>query len=125
MRFHTTGMDVLQLIRRMLYCYLTPEFCWRKGELEGGVEVVLLLMAPVDHLPLPHHQESGVAWVAHHITHLFNQTARKAHLCCGFGIFSLDLNPQIKNDAVSNKNPIVILIKRYQCQDHLNIFHIS
>lgn len=31
-----------------------------EGELEGGVEVVLLLLTAVHHLPLSHHQEPGV-----------------------------------------------------------------
>ncbi len=35
------------------------------GELEGRVEVVLLLMAAMHDLPLPHHQEPGVTCGTH------------------------------------------------------------
>ncbi len=56
--------------------YLTPEFCRGKGELEGRVEVVLLLVAPVDHLALAHHQEPRVTWVTPPLT-TFASTTKK------------------------------------------------
>jgi len=49
--------------------YLASEFCGWEGELEGRVEVMLLLMAPMDDLPLPHHQEPGVPCSAHAAGH--------------------------------------------------------
>ncbi len=45
--------------------YLASELCGRERELEGRVEVVLLLMAAMHDLPLPHHQEPGVTCGAH------------------------------------------------------------
>ena len=58
MRIHTTtGLTAV-----CVFYYLAPELSGGQGELEGRVEVVLLLVAPVYHFPLPHHQEPGVTW---------------------------------------------------------------
>ncbi len=44
---------------------LASELCGRERELEGRVEVVLLLMAAMHDLSLPHNQEPGVTCGTH------------------------------------------------------------
>ena len=40
---------------------LALKLCGREGELEWSVEVVLLLLGPVHHLPTTHHQKTAVS----------------------------------------------------------------
>ena len=65
LRLSTDLIDLLKLFKPIsLWSVSTTDLALklggREGELEWGVEVVLLLLGPVHHLPAPHHQEPAV-----------------------------------------------------------------
>jgi hypothetical protein len=78
--------------------HLASELCGRERELEGRVEVVLLLMAAMHDLPLPHHQEPGVtcrAHADHHHPCQADQGTVKAENCFRISVNFQDLDSVI------------------------------